>query len=149
MGMALLRQLYVQVIIGIVAAVVLGIVSPSTAVSMKPLGDAFIALLRMLLGPIIFCSVVLGLTHVDSMRQLGRLAGKSVLYFEVITTLAMGVGLVAVNVFKPGVGLHAGTLPVSDAVATASTAMGEFGLVSFLLNIIPRTMVDAFARGEI
>src|SRR3954462_7140981 len=115
MGMALLRHLYVQVIIGIVAAVVLGIVSPSTAVSMKPLGDAFIALLRMMLGPIIFCSVVLGLTHVANMRQLGRLAGKSLLYFEVVSTLAMALGLVAVNLLGPGVGLHAGGLPVSEA----------------------------------
>ena len=98
--MVFLRQLYVQVIIGIAAAVVLGIVAPSVAISMKPLGDAFIALLRMMLAPIIFCSVVLGLTHVADMRQLDRLALKSIVYFEVLTTIAMAVGYIAVNPFK-------------------------------------------------
>src|SRR3954454_3872257 len=122
MGMALLRHLYVQVIIGIVAAVVLGIVSPSTAVSMKPLGDAFIALLRMMLAPIIFCSVVLGLTHVSDMSQLGRLALKSLVYFEVLTTIAMGLGFIAVNVFEPGVGLHATNLVLDDNVSKISNA---------------------------
>src|SRR3954466_11500147 len=106
MGMALLRHLYVQVIIGIVAAVVLGIVSPSTAVSMKPLGDAFIALLRMMLAPITSCSVVLGLTHVADMRLLGRLALRSLIYFEVLTTIPVAVGFIAVNVFHRGPGLH-------------------------------------------
>jgi aerobic C4-dicarboxylate transport protein len=145
----LLKQLYIQVLIGIILGVALGLVAPDAALRMKPLGDAFIALLRMMLGPIIFCSVVLGLTHVADMRQLGRLAGKSLLYFEVLTTLAMAIGMVAVNIFEPGVGLHAGDLPVSDAVVSASKAMGEFSAVDFLLNIIPRTMVDAFGRGEI
>ncbi|MGI4794037.1 MAG: cation:dicarboxylate symporter family transporter, partial [Janthinobacterium lividum] len=105
--MALLRQLYVQVLIGILLAIVLGIAAPSTAVAMKPLGDAFIALLRMLLAPIIFCSIVHGLTHVSSMSQLGRLALKSLVYFEGLTTIAMALGFVAVNVFQPGAGLHA------------------------------------------
>jgi aerobic C4-dicarboxylate transport protein len=145
----LLRQLYIQVLIGIVLGVTLGLVAPDAAVGMKPLGDAFIALLKMMLGPIIFCSVVLGLTHVADMRQLGRLAGKSLVYFEIVSTLAMAMGLVAVNIFEPGVGLHAGALPVSEAVVRASTAMGEFSLVGFLLHIIPTTIADAFVRGEI
>ena len=85
--MAVLRQLYIQVIIAILLAIVLGLVAPETAIAMKPLGDAFIALLRMLLAPIIFCSVVLGLTHVGDMRQLGRLAVKALVYFEVLTTI--------------------------------------------------------------
>ncbi len=147
--MRLLKQLYIQVLIGIALGVVLGLVAPDAALRMKPLGDAFIALLRMMLGPIIFCSVVLGLTHVANMRQLGRLAGKSLLYFEVVSTMAMALGLAAVNLFAPGVGLHAGALPVSDAVAAASTALGQFSVVGFLLHIIPTTMVDAFGRGEI
>jgi aerobic C4-dicarboxylate transport protein len=147
--MKLLKQLYIQVLIAIVLAVILGLAAPDLAVKMKPFGDAFIALLRMMLGPIIFCSVVLGLTHVADMRQLGRLAGKSLIYFEGITTIAMAIGLIATNIFKPGAGLHAGAAPVSETVVKASTAMGEFSVVGFFLHIIPTTMVDAFARGEI
>ena len=116
--MRLLKQLYIQVLIGIALGVALGLVAPDAALLMKPLGDAFIALLRMMLGPIIFCSVVLGLTHVADMRQLGRLAGKSLLYFEVVSTLAMAIGLVAVNLLEPGVGLHAGATPVAGVDVT-------------------------------
>ena len=134
--MALFRQLYVQVIIGIVAAVVLGIVSPSTAVSMKPLGDAFIALLRMMLAPIIFCSVVLGLPHVADMRQLGRLALKSLIYFEVLTTVAMAVGFIAVNVFQPGAGLHATNLTANENVNQLANAAHGFTATGFFMSII-------------
>ncbi len=147
--MAILKQLYVQVIIAIVAAVLLGILSPATAVSMKPLGDAFISLLRMMLAPIIFCSVVLGLTHVADMRQLGRLALKSLVYFEVLTTIAMAIGFVSVNVFQPGVGLHATNLVLNENVAKIATTATNFTAVGFFLSIIPTSMVDAFARGEI
>src|SRR5689334_24754722 len=124
--MALLRQLYVQVIIGIVAAVVLGIVSPSTAVSMKPLGDAFIALLRMMLAPSIFCSVVCGLTHVADMRQLGRLALKSLIYCEGLTAVAMADGSTAVNVFQPGAGLQATNLTANVNLSQLANAAHGF-----------------------
>jgi len=147
--MALLRQLYVQVLIGILLAIVLGIAAPSTAVAMKPLGDAFIALLRMLLAPIIFCSIVQGLTHVSSMSQLGRLALKSLVYFEGLTTVAMAVGFVAVNVFQPGAGLHATNLDVVPAVSNLTGAASHFTALGFAMSIIPNTMVDAFAKGEI
>ena len=147
--MALLRQLYIQVLIGILLAIILGIASPSTAVAMKPLGDAFIALLRMLLAPIIFCSIVHGLTHVSSMSQLGRLALKSLLYFEGLTTVAMAVGFVAVNVFQPGAGLHATNLEVIPAVNNLTGAASHFTALGFAMSIIPTTVVDAFAKGEI
>jgi aerobic C4-dicarboxylate transport protein len=147
--MALLRQLYIQVLIGILLAVVLGIAAPNTAIAMKPLGDAFIALLRMLLAPIIFCSVVHGLTHVSSMSQLGRLALKSLVYFEGLTTVAMAVGFIAVNVFQPGVGLHATNLSAEPAVSNLSGAASHFTALGFAMSIIPSTMVDAFAKGEI
>ena len=147
--MALLRQLYVQVLIGILLAIVLGIAAPSTAVAMKPLGDAFIALLRMLLAPIIFCSIVHGLTHVSSMSQLGRLALKSLVYFEGLTTIAMAVGFVAVNVFQPGAGLHATNLEIAPAVSNITGAASHFTALGFAMSIIPTTMVDAFAKGEI
>ncbi len=147
--MRLLRQLYIQVLIGIALAILLGILDPEAAKAMKPLGDAFIALLRMLLAPIIFCSVVLGLTHVRDMGQLGRLAFKALLYFEVMTTLAMAVGFVAVNVVQPGAGLHATDLAVNGDVAKITTAASHFTAVGFFLSIIPNTLVDAFAKGEI
>lgn len=147
--MAVLRQLYVQVLIGILLAIVLGIAAPSTAVAMKPLGDAFIALLRMLLAPIIFCSIVHGLTHVSSMSQLGRLALKSLVYFEGLTTVAMAVGFIAVNVFQPGAGLHATNLEVAPAVSNLTGAASHFTALGFAMSIIPTTMVDAFAKGEI
>ncbi|BAM90818.1 C4-dicarboxylic acid, orotate and citrate transporter [Bradyrhizobium oligotrophicum S58] len=147
--MAIIRQLYVQVLIAIIIAIVVGLTAPEAAVQMKPLGDAFIALLRMMLGPIIFCSVVLGLTHVRDMRQLGRLAFKSLLYFEILTTLGMVVGFIAVNVFQPGAGLHAGNLALNESVTRLSNSASNFTAVGFFLSIIPTTIVDAFAKGEI
>jgi aerobic C4-dicarboxylate transport protein len=147
--MTILRQLYVQVLIGIALAVVLALAAPDLAVRMKPLGDGFIALLRMMLAPIIFCSVVLGLTHVADMKQLGRLALKAILYFEAVTTVAMAIGFFAANIFKPGQGLHAGGLALSDSVAKIASTAHQFTAVNFFLSIIPSTLVDAFAKGEI
>jgi aerobic C4-dicarboxylate transport protein len=147
--MALLRQLYIQVLIAIALAVALGVVAPATAIEMKPLGDAFIALLRMMLAPIIFCSVVLGLTHVRDMGQLGRLAFKALLYFEVMTTIAMAIGFVVVNVVEPGAGLHATNLAMNESVTKITAAASHFTAVGFFLSIIPNTLVDAFAKGEI
>ena len=147
--MALVRQLYIQVLIAIVLAVLLGVAAPATAIEMKPLGDAFIALLRMMLGPIIFCSVVLGLAHVGDMRRLGRLAIKSLVYFEVMTTVGMAVGLIAVNLLHPGAGLHATNLAVDANVTRISDAASHFTAVGFFLSMIPLTLFDAFAKGEI
>jgi aerobic C4-dicarboxylate transport protein len=147
--MSILRQLYIQVLIGIALAILLGILDPALAVQMKPLGDAFIALLRMLLAPIIFCSVVLGLTHVRDMGQLGRLAFKALLYFEVMTTIAMALGFIAVNVIQPGAGLHATNLTANASVTQITAAASHFTAVGFFLSIIPSTLVDAFAKGEI
>jgi aerobic C4-dicarboxylate transport protein len=147
--MAILRQLYIQVLIGILAAIALGILAPGAAVAMKPLGDAFIALLRMMLAPIIFCTVVHGLTHISDMRQLGRLALKTLVYFELLTTVGMGLGFVAVNVFQPGAGLHASALAVDENVTKLSGAASHFTALGFFMSIIPSTFVDAFAKGEI
>jgi aerobic C4-dicarboxylate transport protein len=143
------KKLYVQVLIAVALAVALGLASPSLAIQMKPLGDAFIALLRMMLAPIIFCTVVTGIAHVRDMRQLGRLAVKSLVYYEVLTTVAMLLGFAAVNIFKPGVGLHATHLATTEAVVRASEAGSQFSVVGYLLDIIPHTMVDAFAKGSI
>jgi len=147
--MRLLRQLYVQVLIALALAIAVGIAAPEVAVEMKPLGDAFIALLRMLLAPIIFCSVVLGLTHVKDMGQLGRLSFKALLYFEVMSTVGMVLGFVAVNVFQPGVGLHATNLVLGSNITSITSAASHFTAVGFFLSIIPNTLVGAFANGEI
>lgn len=147
--MSFLKQLYIQVLIGIALAVVLGFAAPATAVAMKPLGDAFIALLRMMLGPIIFCSVVTGLAHVADMRQLGRLAFKALFYFEALTTIGMALGFVVVNIVRPGMGLHASGLVLSDNVAKIASTANDFTAVHFLLSIIPNTLVSAFAEGQI
>ena len=147
--MRILSQLYVQVLIALVLAIILGAVLPSVALEMKPLGDAFIALLRMLLAPIIFCSVVLGLTHVKSMGQLGRLSLKALLYFEVMSTLGMLLGFVVVNLVQPGVGLHAKDLALGSNVTSITTAASHFTAVGFFLSIIPDTLVGAFASGQI
>jgi aerobic C4-dicarboxylate transport protein len=147
--MGLLRQLYIQVLIAMLIAVILGISAPDLAIRMKPLGDGFIALLKMMLGPIIFCSVVMGLTHIADMRQLGRLAFKALVYFEVVTTIAMAVGFAVVNIARPGDGLHATDLALSDQAADIANAASGFTAVDFLLSIIPHTLTSAFAEGQI
>jgi aerobic C4-dicarboxylate transport protein len=147
--MRLLRQLYIQVLIAIALAIVLGIMAPDIAVQMKPLGDAFIAMLRMMLGPIIFTTVVLGLSQVGDLGKLGRMGVKALVYFEVVSTIGLLLGFVMVNLVQPGVGLHATHLEVSAGVSRVSTAAAQFTAVGFFLSIIPHTLVDAFAKGEI
>ena len=151
--MPVFKRLYVQVIIGILLGIALGFAAPAVAVSMRPLGTAFIALLRLLLAPIIFFSVVHGLASIRDLRKLGRLCTKALIYFEVVSTLGLLFGFVLVNVFTPGAGLHAvagaaGSAPV-PGLAAATAAAGNFTALNFLLGIIPMTIVDAFAKGDI
>jgi aerobic C4-dicarboxylate transport protein len=116
---------------------------------MRPLGDAFIAMLRLLLDAIIFCSVVLGLIHARDTSQLGKLAIKALLYFEVMSTLAMALCFIVVNIFQPGVGLHATNLAFDSGVTKITTAASQFTAIGFFLSIIPNTLVDAFAKSKI
>jgi aerobic C4-dicarboxylate transport protein len=150
---SILKRLYVQVLIGIVAGILLGLLDPSLAVKMRPLGDGFIALLRLFLAPIIFLTVVHGLASVREMRKLGRLGAKALLYFEVVTTLGLAFGSLLGNLLKPGVGVHASgaqaTASVMGSVASAAASGGHFTAVNFFLSIIPSTMVGAFAQGDI
>ena len=145
------KKLYVQVLAAIALAIVFGLLDPQHAKAMKPLGEGFIALLKMMLGPIIFCTVVHGIGHIKDFRKLGRLGLKTLLYFEVVSTLAMGVGYGMVSWLRPGDGLHASALAESghavDKVIQAGTA--DFSLTHFLLSIIPRTLVSAFVTGDI
>ncbi|SDP80056.1 aerobic C4-dicarboxylate transport protein [Ralstonia sp. 25mfcol4.1] len=144
-----LKKLHIQVLIGLVSAVILGLVAPSWAIAMKPLGQGFIALLKMMLAPIIFCTLVQGLAHVRDLRMLGRMGVKSLVYFEVLSTVAMILGFVLVNVFQPGEGLHAANLAENSAAAKAASGAGSISAVDYVLGLIPHTVVDAFAKGDI
>ncbi len=144
------RSLHFQVLAGIVAGVVFGIVNPASAEAMKPLGDGFIKLIRMIIAPIIFCTVLVGVGNVGDLRKLGRIGVKALLYFEVVTTLALLIGLIVVTVFQPGAGVNA-TAGVLETKAVQDYASPQKAVhtVDFLLNIIPDTFVGAFAKGEI
>ena len=148
--MALLKQLWVQVLLGTLAGVALGHWWPKLGTDMKPLGDAFIALIRMLIAPVIFCTVVHGVAAVNDMRRVGRVALKALIYFEAITSVALLLALAAVNVLKPGSGMHValGSLDV-QAVSQYTARAHAQGVAQFLLDIIPATFVDAFARTEV
>ena len=142
--------LYFQVVTGIILGVVLGFVWPETGAAMRPLGDGFIKLIRMIIAPIIFGTVVVGIAKMGDMKDVGRIGIKALVYFEVVSTLALVVGLVVVNMLQPGVGINAdpAALDTNAVKAYASTAE-TMTTTQFLLNVIPSTVVDAFARGEI
>ncbi len=143
--MKIFKTLYVQVLLGIFLGVILGLVQPEYGVKMKVLGDCFIALLKMLIGPIIFSTVVLGISNSGDMKKVGRVGGKSLLYFETVSNIALALGLVAVNVFKPGKGFNVdpATLDVGP-VAEFTKKAQEQSMWDFLISIIPKTFTDAF-----
>ncbi|KQM69051.1 dicarboxylate/amino acid:cation symporter [Xylophilus sp. Leaf220] len=144
------RSLYVQVITAVVIGVLLGHFYPQVGESMKPLGDGFIKLIKMIIAPIIFCTVVVGIAGMEDMKKVGKTGGLALLYFEVVSTIALIVGLVLVNLFKPGAGMNIDPSTLDTKAIAAYTGPGKMqGTVDFLLNIIPNTFVDAFAKGEI
>jgi aerobic C4-dicarboxylate transport protein len=136
--------------VGVAIAVVLGYVSPATAVSMKPLGDAFIRLITMIITLVIFCTLVTGIAGMDDMKKVGRVGGKALLYFEVFSTLALLIGLVVGNVVRPGNGFNVDPSALdANAVAQYAGQAKAQSVTEFLAHIIPNTIVDAFARGDI
>jgi aerobic C4-dicarboxylate transport protein len=139
-----------QVVLAVVAAVVLGYLWPATAVAMKPLGDGFIRLITMILTLVIFCTVVTGIAGMEDLKKVGRVGGKALLYFEMVSTLALFIGLVVGNVVRPGSGFNIDVATL-DAKAVAEYAgQAKAQTVSeFLLHIIPNTVVDAFSKGDI
>lgn len=146
----LLRQLWFQVIVAMVVGVLLGILAPDFAAKMKPLGDAFISLVRMIIGPIIFCSIVHGVAGMNDMRRVGRVALKTLGYFMAITLLALVFALIAVNLAQPGVGMNVDPATLdTQSIATYTTQAGEQGIVQFLLNIIPNTFIGAFTQTNV
>ncbi len=149
------RVLYIQVIIAVVLGIAVGYVNPSVGKSLKPLGDGFIKLVKMMIAPIIFCTVVHGIASVGDLRKLGRIGIKSLVYFEVVSTLALVIGLVVVNFLQPGVGI---TPPgevyhATDETAAAGSSYVEkaksLNEVEFILNIIPSSFLGAFVSGEL
>ena len=149
-GRAFLTSLYGQVLLATVAGVVLGHFAPETGVALKPLGDGFIKLVRMIAGPVIFCTFVGGIAGMGDVKAVGRTGLLTILYFEVVTTLALLIGLVVVNVVQPGVGMNV-DLATLDPTAVAQYASGgpASSVSEFLLAIIPSSPIDAFARVDI
>jgi len=148
--MKYLRSLYVQVLVAIVLGVGLGVVAPDWAVPLKPLGDGFIKLIKMLIAPIIFTTVVAGIAGMGDMKKVGRVGAKALIYFEVVTTLALIIGLVVANVFAPGAGVHAHAASLDVAsVAAYTQAAAQLSTVDWLLHLIPSTFVGAFVDGDI
>jgi len=144
------KILYVQVLFAIGLGVVLGHWWPTVAVEMKPLGDGFIKLIKMVIALVIFCTVVSGISGMESMKKVGRVGGKALLYFEVVSTVALVIGLVVGNWLHPGAGFGADPASLdAKAVAVYAGKAKEQTLAEFLLNVIPNTVVDAFARGDI
>jgi len=139
-----------QVLVGVAIAIILGYVSPTTAVSMKPLGDAFIRLITMIITLVIFCTLVTGIAGMEDMKKVGRVGGKALLYFELFSTLALLIGLVVGNVVHPGSGFNVDptTLDATAVAQYAGQAKAQ-SVTEFLAHIIPNTIVDAFARGDI
>ena len=143
-------SLYVQVVAGIILGVVVGYLAPSLGVDMKPLGDLFIKMIKMVIGLVIFCTVVAGISSMSDMKKMGRLGGKALLYFEVLSTLALVIGVLVGNVVRPGAGMNADVTKLdSGAVAKYAGQAKEHGTVDFLMNIVPNTVFDALTKGEI
>src|ERR1700744_1482975 len=144
-----LSKLYVQVLIGIAIGILLGHFNPDVGSQMKPLGDLFIKLIRMLLAPIIFASVVVGIARMNDLHEAGRVGVKAVLYFEVASTIALMIGMVVVNVLKPGSGMNIDPSHIDgSAIATYTHAAKQHGMLEFFMSIVPNSIVGAFANGE-
>jgi aerobic C4-dicarboxylate transport protein len=146
----LYKSLYFQVIVAIIIGVLLGHFYPDTAKAMKPLGDGFIKLIKMVIAPIIFCTVVSGIAGMQSMKSVGKTGGYALLYFEIVSTVALVIGLVVVNIVKPGVGMHIdpATLDASKVASYVSQGADQT-VIGFFLNVIPSTIFSAFATGDV
>ncbi|WP_423679860.1 dicarboxylate/amino acid:cation symporter [Undibacterium sp. WLHG33] len=144
------KSLYFQVISAIIIGVLLGHYYPETGAAMKPLGDGFIKLIKMMIAPIIFCTVVVGIAGMEDMKKVGKTGGMALLYFEIVSTLALIVGLLMINFVQPGAGMHIDVNALDTKGIAAYTAPGKMQTTTeFLMAIIPTTIVDAFAKGEI
>ena len=144
------KVLYFQVICAIIFGVLLGYFFPDVGAQMKPFGDGFIRLIKMIIAPVIFCTVVTGIAGMEDMKKAGKTGGLALLYFEVVSTIALIIGLIVVNVCQPGVGMHVDPSTLDSGAVAAYTGPGKMQTTTqFLMNIIPHTVVGAFADGEI
>lgn len=148
--MKYLRNLYVQVLIAIIIGILLGHFYPSLATELKPLGDGFIKLIKMMIAPIIFCTIVTGIAGMQNTKKIGRVGLKAILYFEVVTTLALIIGLIVINVLKPGVGMNVDAASLdTKAVENYITESTNQSAGDFLLHIIPENIVNALSTSNI
>ena len=144
------KSLYAQVIFAVTVGVLLGHFYPQLGTQMKPLGDGFIKLIKMIIAPIIFYTVVVGIAGMEDMKKVGKTGGLALLYFEIMSTVALVIGLIVVNLLKPGSGMHVDAATLDTKAIAAYTEPGQMqGTVDFLLHVIPTSVVDAFAKGEI
>jgi aerobic C4-dicarboxylate transport protein len=149
-GKKFYKHLYFQVLTAIAVGVALGNFYPEAGVAMKPFGDGFIKLIKMIITPVIFCTVVTGIAGMDDMKKVGRVGAKALLYFEIVSTLALGIGLAVVSLVQPGAGFNADVTKIdTKAIAAITTQAKSHSTVDFLMNIIPNSVVDAFAKGDI
>ncbi|MBT1264455.1 dicarboxylate/amino acid:cation symporter [Pseudomonas sp. VS40] len=147
----LLGTLYIQVLIAIALGVLIGHQWPQIGIDLKPLGDGFIKLIKMIIGPIIFCTVVSGITSMHDVKQVGRVGGKALLYFEVVSTIALLIGILAAHLLQPGVGFNIDVKTLDSSAIAGFVGQAEHGegITGFLLHVIPATFFDAFSKGEI
>ncbi|RZJ00884.1 MAG: C4-dicarboxylate transporter DctA [Brevundimonas sp.] len=144
-----IRPLYVQVLLGMALGIALGVVAPEIGAAMKPIADGFIKLIRMMLAPVIFGTVVLGIAKMGSLKEVGRIGVRALIYFEIASTLALVIGLVVVNLVKPGEGMNVDIAALDPgAIANYTTAAKSEGVVDFLLNVIPSSFLAAFVDGH-
>ena len=144
------KVLYVQVLFAIACGVLLGYFEPKLGVDLKPLGDGFIKLVKMIIAPVIFCTVVHGIAGMQDMKKVGRVGGKALLYFELVSTLALVIGLLVANMAQPGAGFNADVSTLDTKAIDGYMAKAHAqSTVEFILNIIPNTFIDAFAKGDI
>ncbi|GAC1416859.1 MAG: dicarboxylate/amino acid:cation symporter [Burkholderiaceae bacterium] len=146
----LFKSLYLQVVVALILGIAVGHFNPSLGVALKPLGDAFINLIKMLITPIIFCTVTVGIAKMENVKTAGRVGVKTLIYFELITTLAMAIGLIVVNIVRPGDGINADPAAIdTTSLANLTASVKSQGTVDFLTNIIPSSVVDSFAKGNL
>ena len=143
----LLGNLTFRVLVAITLGIILGVVAPDTAKAMRPLGDTFVNLVKMVIAPIVFFTIVLGIATLGDLKRVGRVGGKALIYFEIVTTFALAIGLVVVNVVKPGAGLDVSGLASGD-ISRYTTQAEQMTFVDFVTHIVPANMLEAFVRGE-
>lgn len=147
----LFKKLYVQVVIAVIAGALLGYLSPHFAIEFKVLSDIFIRMIKMVLAPVIFCSVVLGIAKMENMKELGRIGVKALVYFEVASTIALLFGLCVVNLVRPGAGMNVDAARLDASVVSQYTAAAtkQDGILDFIVHAVPQSVVEAFAKGDI